>query len=82
MGKQMDYIRRGSNLNTITILLILGIVLFVILNDYMDFASSEKTIVITKIIFGICMIVSVGLLVQRTKNMDERVSYMIHQEKK
>jgi len=82
MGKQMDYIRRGSNLNTITILLILGIVLFVILNDYMDFASSEKTMVITKIIFGICMIVSVGLLVQRTKNMDERVSYMIHQEKK
>lgn len=82
MGKQMDYIRRGSNLNTITILLILGIVLFVILNDYMDFASSEKTMVITKIIIGICMIVMVGLLVQRTKNMDERVSYMIHQEKK
>jgi hypothetical protein len=43
LGKQMDYIRRGNNLNTMSIFLILGIVIFVVLNDYMDFISTEGT---------------------------------------
>jgi L-cystine uptake protein TcyP (sodium:dicarboxylate symporter family) len=78
----MDYIRRGNNLSTLTIFMILTIVIFVVLNDYMDFVSSENSKMATKIIFGICLIITVGLLIQKTHSINERVSQMIHHEKK
>ena len=59
----MDYVRRGNNLNTLTIFLILGIVVCVMLNDYMDFVSSENTIIVSKIIFGLLMFIAVGVMV-------------------
>ena len=82
LGKQMDYIRRGNNLSDLTIFMILSIIIFVVLNDYMDFVSTEKTRTITKILFGVCMFITAGLLVQKTTTMNERVSQMIHHEKK
>ena len=59
----MDYVRWGNNLNTITIFLILGIVVCVMLNDYMDFVSSEDAVVVSKIIIGLVMFIVVGVMV-------------------
>ena len=78
----MDYIRRGNNLSGITVAMILSIVIFVLLNDYMDFVSTEGTVVTTKVIFGVCMFIIVGLLIYTTMGMNKRVSEMIHHEKK
>jgi len=62
--------------------MILSIVIFVLLNDWMDFISAEKTKTITKTIFGICMFITVGLMVQKTISINEKVSQLIHHEKK
>ena len=78
----MDYIRRGNNLSSLTVAMILSIVILVLLNDYMDFVSTEGTVVTTKVIFGVFMCIIVGLLIYTTMSMNKKVSEMIHHEKK